>query len=357
MKLTHVASPNAIQQPVSNASERTAKAIAAFNNKGSVPPAAPKEQPIVQNANAVQPEEMTAIKAPSIKAQGDESTELESIQEVIEETQPKEETKPEEDPVLSKQFAQLARQEKALRAKQMQQDQVFKQKEADLKAREDALASKDAQYQSGYLSKDSIKANPLLALTQANVSYDDLTQQILNQQALDPRVEATISELKAEIKALKDGEASNRKLAQENETKQYDNAVNQIRVDVKRLVEKNPEEYETIAKTGSIEDVVDLIKETYKKDGVLLTNEEAAQEVENYLIEETVKLHNINKIKSRIQKAQTVKTPVTEKKQVTEEPKQQQQPTMKTLTNAASASRPLSARERAIAAFKGQKTS
>jgi hypothetical protein len=71
--------------------------------------------------------------------------------------------------------------------------------------------------------------------------------------------------------------------------------------------------------------------------------------VEDYLVDEAVKLANIGKIKKRLSTAPAV--PAKTEKQT---PTNKQPQTMKTLTNATASTRQLSARERALLAFKGE---
>ncbi|MDE2106538.1 MAG: hypothetical protein KGL39_55500, partial [Patescibacteria group bacterium] len=105
----------------------------------------------------------------------------------------------------------------------------------------------------------------------------------------------------------------------------------------------------TIRATNSVKDVVDLIEQTFKEEGRVMDVEEAANEVENYLLEEIEKLTRIEKLKKRME-AKPAATPKSDE----QTPQKKQPQTMKTLTNAASSSRQLSAKERAILAFKGE---
>ncbi len=97
-----------------------------------------------------------------------------------------------------------------------------------------------------------------------------------------------------------------------------------------------------------------LIEETYQKDGILLSVEEAAQEVENYIVEQGLnKLSKIEKIKKRLaENSGAVNPPAKQVKTETQANPEKTQ--MKTLTNASSGARKLSARDRAILAFKGE---
>jgi len=347
MKVSPVASPQAVQQ--APATDSRAKAIAAFNAASSQP-----EPQVVQNQTKVSAEEMSAIKPPTRQEDNSEGIQEDIPEETVPPLEAKVEETPEkpiEDPALSRQFAQLARQERALRAKAQQQEQALKAREEALAAREAALSQKDQTYKSGYFSKDTLKQDPLSILAQAGVSYEDLTQQILNQQPVDPRLQNTINSLKSQIEELKSANEESKKSYAEQQTQAYQAAVKQIGLDVKNLVNSDPN-FEAIKATGSINDVVELITETYNKDGILLSVEEAAQQVEDYLIEETTKLTRLEKIKRKLQEVAPTAASSTAKTSAETEPKQPQ--TMKTLTNAASSSRQLSAKERAILAFKGE---
>ncbi len=338
MKVSPVASPAAIQQPQPTNSK--ARAIEAFNKASQ---AQAQEHP-VQNPSQVSVEELGAIKAststetPEIS---DKSTDVST--EVTQEPKA-------EDPALSRQFAQLARQERALRAKAQQQDLAYKQREADLAAREAAIKAQPQFNPNDYIPKSRIKQDALTVLEENDVPYDDLTQQAMARQPTDPRIKSTISRLEAKIAELEKANESTQQSYREQQQSQYNAAVKQIESDTRALVRNDPN-FETIKATGAVKDVVELITETYNKDGVLLTVEEAAQQVEDYLIEEAMKVTRIGKIKQRIEQANASQAKSDVKTQATT--KQTQSP-MKTLTNATASSRQLSAKERAILAFKGE---
>lgn len=350
MKITPAAAPTAVSQATSNQTDSRSKAIAAFMGSQSSTGQQTGQQPeqkVVQSQNNVQAEEMAAIKAPTTR-QEDVIEEQQATEEVTTEAQTE---KPKEDPALSRQFAQLARQEKALRAKAQQQEQAWKQKEADLAAREAKLNGTPQFDPKQYYTKDQVKQNALEVLAEAGVSYEELTQQIISQQPVDPRLQNTITQLKQQIQELKQANDDSKKSYAEQQTAQYDAAVKQIREDVNKLVFTDPN-FETIKATKAAKDVVELITKTYEKDGVLLTVEEAAQQVEDYLVEEGTKIAQISKIRKKLAEAAQPKS-ASKPAQTQAETTKQPQP-MKTLTNATGNSRQLSARERAMLAFKGQ---
>lgn len=376
MKITPISQGNSLPADMKNdqtTNQRLktlkANALAAWASPGGVKAteATPEPEISVAAAAALGAAPSPNISAPpspepEIAPEGQENT-LEATASVSDEALPEapvEEPKATEtapDP-LSSQYAILARKEKALRAKQQQQEQAIKAREEALAAREAEIARAGEQYKSGYIKADTLKNNPLQALAEAGISYDDLTQQILNQGSVDPRVNAQFEALQAEIKALREEKAKEREAQNSQQTEAYNRAVAKIAADTKKLVFTDPA-YEMIKATNSVNDVVELIKEHHKETGEVLSVEEAAQQVEDYLVEQAIKLTKAEKIRKQFEsvapkqveaaKPQTPASPPAQAKQT--------QPQIKTLTNANTAPRKLSARERAHLAFKGEKVS
>lgn len=348
MKITPVAAPTQNQSTPNNAAQdaRT-RAIAKLT------------QSPVQDQNNIAVEELGAIMPKSQQQHTNEETveatqDTESTTEVQDSSQEskvdKVAEKIKEESSYSSQLALLARKERALRAKAQQDQQSLKSREDALTAREAALNAKDQEYSSGYISKQRLKEQTLEALAEADVSYDAITQQLIsNQTPQDPRLTAHIAKLEARLAKAEAAVEEGQKSKSAEQAESYKAALNQIETDVRSLVKADPE-FETIKATNSVKDVVELIEATYKEEGRIMTIEEAAAEVEAHLVGEIEKLMKIEKIKKRqtpvpaVQKTSDVKPP--------QSPKQPQP--MKTLTNATSSSRTLSAKERAILAFKGE---
>jgi hypothetical protein len=340
--------PGSVQEVKMSHSSATSardKAIAMLSG------AAPVEGVIDQNN--VAPENMSlATETNNLNAETVTPTESVQTQEASQTTETPKETQP--DPKaeeVSKHYEKLIRQEKAIRAKEA----AIKQREAELKAKEESLNATPKIDQSSYIDKNRLKSDPLSVLAEAGLSYEELTNQLLNSTPRDPRVDATINELKAEIEQLRKSNEKSSKYQEEQQQQAYQAAVKQIEIDTQSLIDRDPT-FETIKATGTANEVVKLITETYNKDGILLSIEEAAQQVEDYLTEEYSKIASINKIKSRLEKSLATKpqTSTDTKTQSEIQQPKQTQPTMKTLTNNTSASRQLSARERAVLAFKGE---
>ena len=284
------------------------------------------------NQNAISPEERGAITAPSETAPPRQETTSEA---------PKEAREP-----VSSQFAQLAKKEKALRAQSME---LRRQRDA-FKAEQDARTQQPAQPAfdpNKYLDKEDLKQNLWSRLSEMGVTYDEITQQVLNSpDQSSQELKQLKAQMEKEIKAVRDEQERSKQDAAENQKAAYNQAVEQIRSDVKRLVDTDSS-FELIKATGSIGDVARLIEETFKTDKRLMSVEEASQEVEAYLTEEAIKLAKLSKI-------QKVMRPAPASPTVTKQPAPQQQGT-RTLTNALGSTQRLSARERAIAEFNNKR--
>jgi hypothetical protein len=295
-----------------------------------------------------------AVEASSEESSVQEATSVDSTESVSE--APKPEASVEKDP-LSQQYAAMAKREKALRAKVQQQDAAIKAREAELKAREDALAAKatGVDVSKDYVSREELKRDPWNYLQELGITYDQLTEMALTAQSVPPMVTQQLSKLE---KMLEEERGERKRQAEEfkrqqeeTQTAAYKNAIETLKRDTASLVKDNPS-YELIAANDASGDVVELIEETFKQEGRVMTVEEAANEIEAYLDEEITRLSQLKKIQSKIKpkaEATTVAAPEGSK-EVKFIAKQQP----KTLTNALGASKPLSARERAILAMQGK---
>lgn len=303
------------------------------------------QQAPVSNPSSVSPEEMSAI-APAAEEEDEfekAKNQAQKHPDESSESETKAETKVSEEP-LSSQYAILARKEKAIRLR----DQQLKAREAAIKASEEAAKAPKAPSfdETKYVSKEKLSQDPFSVLTEMGLTYDQLTEFALN--GPKPKEIELMNEIKSmrdELKALKGDTESTRKTFQEYQEQNEKHGINELTKRATTLIDTNPE-FETIKETGSIGDVVELIKQTLKEDGVLLTVEEAAQQVEDYLVEEALKLARIKKIQQKL----APKAPA-EGQKLTDQSKKSE---LKTLTNSVGTSRQLSARERALLAFEGK---
>jgi len=142
-------------------------------------------------------------------------------------------------------------------------------------------------------------SDPMNAYGEYGITGDQLTHSILNQPSNE---ELRHRKVEAELKAVKDQmEAS--------QTASYDQAKRQIRKEASQLVFAD-KAFETTKAMGATEAIVELIEQTFlapEEDGggYLMPVEEAAREVEEYLIGEALKVASLGKIRARLSPAQS----------------------------------------------------
>lgn len=318
-------------------SQQTPEASAAANTTAGIDPVQPQvttqqSQIAIENVNK-------AETAPEAKTQ-----------EVTKTAAPK------VDEALSAQYAQLARKEKALRSQTQELNRQKAEAKAQLEAERSAIKAEAEQYKQGYISKEEFLADPQSVISKfGETAYEQLTQRLLNPaQPQDPAVLRTIKALEQKVAELEGKQVQSTKTYEDQQATNYTQAVDQIRRDVTQLVKTDPD-FETIKETRSVNDVVDLIERTFKEGlgdeypaGTLLTVEQASQFVEEELLDQAVKIAQINKVQKRLTPAAPA---ATASKQ---QPQNQQTQQLKTLTNQVGAQKPMTSRERAIAAFHGQ---
>jgi hypothetical protein len=304
-----------------------------------------QDSPVDQNRLA--PEDFSAIVAQSKASETQNNPEVEQVEEV-----PEQKPEVKEDSYSAK-LAQLAKRERALRARVQQQEQTLKSRESELAKREQELTGRSSQYEQDYIPKSRLKSATFESLIDAGVDVGDILTKAeqYRETPVDPRIQNEMRLLRDTIAKLEKANEDNQKNAQQASTDQYQAAVRQIASDVNSLVKSDPS-FEAIRHTKSQKDVVELIEATWKEEQRVMSVEEAAQEVEDYLTEQLTNYSTqIKKIRARIESNATA----TQRPQAGQKPQPNKQPQMKTLTNANSTGRRLNARERAIAAFRGDK--
>lgn len=226
-------------------------------------------------------------------------------------------------------------------------ERQFHKMRKEIEAEKAGWKTKQADYESNYVSKSRLTEDPLAVLTEAGISYDKLTEILLNSpNSNDP----TIRAIRSEIKALKDAQTSSQRAIEERAEAQEQQALKQIGTEVKLLVDSDPE-YETIKETGMQDAVVELIAQTFDQKGYLMDIEEAAKEIEAHLMTEALKMSKLKKLQPKLKTEQPVSAPVKKEQQL--------QTSLRTLTNTVSAQPAVRSGEkeriaRAMAAFKGE---
>lgn len=217
---------------------------------------------------------------------------------------------------LSPQLAHLAKQRRALQVK-----------EREIADREKALQSNSGNS----IDVAKLKSDPLRVMLENGVTYDQLTEAIMNSQGQD---NSEIHALKAEIESLKQG--IDQKFTDKDA--QTEQAVLAEMTREAEVIVRSNDDFELIREMKQIPNVTKLIERTYRQTGEVLDVREALQLVEDELLKDAQRITGFKKIQSRM---------------IPQFQPQQRQTGMRTLTNRDTASVPLSAKARAMAAFYG----
>ncbi len=220
---------------------------------------------------------------PTINAVDPLSRQVATVEGVTQgsETPSAEAAAPSKEVQLSPKLLALAKKEKAIWAK----NKALMEKEAKLKAQEELM-------QSSFIPRDRITKEPLNVLQELGIGYDKLTEMSLEQ----PQVDPAIRELQSRIEQLQSKLEASEKRMIEEETTAYDQAINQLKRDAKLLVDSDPKKYKYIKAFNKEEAIAHVIALTHEKTGALMTVDEAAEQIENYLIEDAKKIMALAKL-------------------------------------------------------------
>jgi hypothetical protein len=223
--------------------------------------------------------------------------------------------KSEEQERLAAKFAEAARRNSALRAKQREIKAPLQEKDSKIQQLEAELAR---------LKKYEEVEDPMELLNLRGIKYEDLIARNLNPESFDQKTEfkKVMDEVAALKKELADRDESAKKREEEAAHQSVEEGKKQYLDHLRSFTEKNLDKYELIHAFEAHEDVFDVIAETMRKTGKLISDDEAAELVEKVLEENYLdRFAKINKLKSKI-------TPSTEGQQKVDLFKQQA-----TLTN------------------------
>jgi hypothetical protein len=167
---------------------------------------------------------------------------------------------------LSPQLTALARKEQRIR-----------QQELALKQEKDALAAERADIAQLKAAKSKISAKDYSVLDELGVSYEEWTQYLISKGNPDPSAER--------IKQLEDKLSKFESNQVESTNKQYEATVSQYKRDIAKTTETNPK-FKGIKAVEAEEHVLQHILDTFKEESVVLTIDEACEDVLSALKDE-----------------------------------------------------------------------
>lgn len=245
---------------------------------------------------------------------------------------------------FSAKFAALSRQERKMRQSFQSQRQQLATEKAQIEA-----SRAEIEKAKGWQSR--LQEDPWSTMIEAGLSPDQISDRVFSPDAIQKyNLQRYQSELEKKVQSQID---ALKQQQEESSNSQYAQAKKQMAWDVSRLVDQNTAQYEAIKSMGAQEAVVSLIEETFKQTGNIMDMEEAAREVEDYLVEQAMGLTKIQKIKSKFLPE------LTQGIQKQAPPQKPQATTLSNRTMTSTSTAPLSdrqRRERAIAAFMGKQT-
>lgn len=189
---------------------------------------------------------------------------------------------------LSSKFAHLARKEKAFRAEQRK-----------FQTERDAWKAQQTQYDQALGIANRIDRDPLGVLADRGITQDQLTSLLVN--SSNPQEANHLFQLQQENKTLQAKIEQINKRFEDNDKTSYDQALNQIGYDAKMLINSDADKFELVNIHGEegIEAIKELCRVVWEEDKVLLTVQEAAEQVEQELYERAQKLASAKKLKPK----------------------------------------------------------
>jgi hypothetical protein len=201
--------------------------------------------------------------------------------------EPKIEAKPEEkdDHNLAARFAALSRRERQI-----------VEKEKTLKGFEEKINSFEK-------SKKSAKIDPVAWLEQGGITYDELTQYILNnnQPTKDTKVSLELQDLR---ERLEKQEQEKKEREEKDRLEAENRAIDNYKKQITDYAKTNADKYELINQSEEFETVFEVCEQYFAVNHKLLPIETACEQVEKYLEEKAEKFFTAKKFADKLKSAQ-----------------------------------------------------
>lgn len=202
--------------------------------------------------------------------------------------------------LASPQLAILAKREKAL---QKQREELAKTKqEIELKLQEVNRFNS---------VKQNARQNPLKILEEAGLTYDELTQFVLNGNKPTPEMES--QSVKTEIQKLREEFESKEKLRAEQEQKiqeqREQEAIETFKGNIQSFITQKPDDFELCNMfPESIDLIYNTIEAYFAETNKVMSTEEAAKLVESHYEDEVARVYKAKKVQSKYSPQTKVET-------------------------------------------------
>lgn len=187
---------------------------------------------------------------------------------------------------LAAKYAEVAKRNQAARLRLRESKAPLLEKDAELEKARAEIAR---------LKKYEDVSDPMELLKLKGVSYEDLIARNLNPEEHDSKTE--IQKIREELESYKKSNEEKEKALLEKQTEEVKAG---YLAHVKKFTESQPEKYELINTLGHHKDVYEVIEETYNRTGKVISDEDAADMVEQFLEKQLDQYAKINKLKNKI---------------------------------------------------------
>jgi len=223
------------------------------------------------------PKGTTTVTGTPIQKKDLENSKQSNINEQVEDAPVQKE---EESVKLSPQVTALVRKEQA----QRKREHVLAQREREL-AQKLADADKYAQIKAKLEAKDYSAADEL------GLSYDEYTQYLIDKKSSEDPTEKRYRQVEEKLSSLE-------KAQEEQAIKEYQANQALWKQEIAKIVGEN-EEFSTIKELGVEHLVLQHVNDSFEEDGIELTSEQAAKEIEAELVRRAEKFASVTKIKKK----------------------------------------------------------
>lgn len=225
------------------------------------------------------------------------------------EQQGENEESPQQSDDFSKKFAALSRKEKALRDRESEWQNKFQELEARLKEYETAQAAPEEPTKPELPLEYRLKKDPLGTLDELGLSYDKLTQLVVNDGKLPVEDQLNLLQEDISTKFMSKIEELETKLAEKEKMEaeaKMSEAVNGFKSEINTFIESNSEDYELVNASSQQDLIYEVIEAHYEETGKIMDIKEAADAVEEHLLEEATKIAKLNKLSKILPKDESL---------------------------------------------------
>jgi len=214
---------------------------------------------------------------------------------------------------MNKRFNALVEKERASSQRAMQASTASKAqatKIAELEAKLATLQPADV-VKSTYQNDLKARAlqNPIEAMKDLGMTYEQLTQFVLNDSK--PTPELVESRMQRELQQLRDEnsrrdsefkaqQAQAAEQANAQAQQQYQQATDQVKLEIEDFVKARPDDFALVSKNEASGVVFELMSQHYNNTGRIMNVEEACKSVESYFEEQALDLFKVAKLQAKL---------------------------------------------------------